>query len=86
MPTRSIHPRGDGAEGAPEVAAISRLYLKVGRPPPRMFRLEIDRGFNGEPVENLFKWDVMKMVRDAVALDLYLPGDQRSDGLVRFRD
>jgi hypothetical protein len=73
MPTRSIHPCGDRAKGTPKVAAVSGFYLKVGRPTPRTFRLEIDRGFDKEPVEDLLKGDVLEIVRNAVALDPHLP-------------
>jgi hypothetical protein len=76
MPTRSIHTRGDGAEGAPEVAPIRGLYLKVRWPTPGMFRLEIDRSFDDDPIKKFLKWDVMVMVRDAVAFDSYPPSGQ----------
>jgi hypothetical protein len=49
-----------------------------------MSRLEIDRGFNSKPVKELYKGNVIKMVRDAVALDSHLASGKRFNGLVGF--
>jgi hypothetical protein len=48
-----------------------------------MSRLEIDRGFNSKPVEKLPKWDVIKMVRDAITLETHLSSSQCFDSLIR---
>jgi len=51
-----------------------------------MSRLEIDRSFNSEPVKELSKGNVIKMVRNAVAFDPHLASGKRFNGLVGFWD
>jgi hypothetical protein len=86
MPSRSIHPYGDRAKGTFQITVGRRFYLKVCWPTPRIFRLEIDRGFDDYPIEKFLKWDVTEMVRDTIAFDPYLPGGQRFKGLEGFRN
>jgi hypothetical protein len=79
----TTHAHGDRAKGAPEIAAGSGFDHDMGGPTPRMSRLEIDRGFNSKPVEKLPKWDVIKMVRDAITLETHLSSSQCFDSLIR---